>query len=427
MKKASWLLLITLILALALAVTTSASAAANFEIKNLTISPDSVKEGQNVTITAVVTNKGDAEGTYNLELKINNESKSTKEVPLAAGKSQTVSFEVTGLKADYYRVELNGLTGDFNVNASSMFASFPPYLWAIVGAIIGVMVLFIIVIIAIPPRKKKAGAAPKAGRTRRQAPSASEPMSEAPMPVPTPMPTQMPDQTPMATFDTMPTPTPPLSPYMQPATPYTQPGVSYTPPMAPFTPPTGKAIFFVSNLTISPNQVKEGEPITISAMVSNNGAAAGKYSLVLRISGVVESITELNLYPGTNQFATFTIIEDTPGDYYAEVDGLSGMFTVIPLIPAHFSVSNLVIAPEHVKQGDSVMISATVTNSGEVSGPYSVVLKLKGAVEAIEEVNVGPGGSQRVTFNINKDTPGFYQVDLEGLTGRFVVEMDWKE
>ena len=154
MKKASWLLLITLILALALAVTTSASAAANFEIKNLTISPDSVKEGQNVTITAVVTNKGDAEGTYNLELKINNESKSTKEVPLAAGKSQTVSFEVTGLKADYYRVELNGLTGDFNVNASSMFASFPPYLWAIVGAIIGVMVLFIIVIIAIPPRNK---------------------------------------------------------------------------------------------------------------------------------------------------------------------------------------------------------------------------------------------------------------------------------
>jgi hypothetical protein len=67
------------------------------------------------------------------------------------------------------------------------------------------------------------------------------------------------------------------------------------------------------------------------------------------------------------------------------------------------------------------------TNTGEVAGAYSVVLKVQGVAESIEEVSLGPGGSQRVAFTVTKDTPGFYQVDLEGLSGRFVVEMEWNE
>jgi hypothetical protein len=67
-----------------------------------------------------------------------------------------------------------------------------------------------------------------------------------------------------------------------------------------------------------------------------------------------------------------------------------------------------------------------VTNSGEVSGSYSVVLKIKGTVEAVEEVHLGPNSSERVTFNVVKNTPGFYNVEVEGLTGRFVVEMEWQ-
>jgi len=139
---------------------------------------------------------------------------------------------------------------------------------------------------------------------------------------------------------------------------------------------------------------------------------------------VVEGITEITLASGTSQLATSTITKDTAGDFYVEIDGLGGMFTIIPLKPAHFTLSNLVIAPERVKQGESITISAVVTNTGEVTGSYSVVLKIKGTVEAIEEVNIGPGGSQRLAFDITKDTPGFYNIDLEGLTGRFVVEME---
>lgn len=395
MKKPLWLLSVALMLALVLAITTSVSAQAGLVVSDLTISQDSVKEGETVYITAVVT--ADTDGTYTLILKINDEVKETRDnVELTAEDPQTVSFTVTGGPPGDYIVDLNGFPGYFTVK-TSFWAMFPPYLWAILGAIIGVLILFIIVLAVMPPRKKQAGAVPKATRAGRGGPPPATPM---PTPFPTPTPT------------TAPTPTP-----------FPTPG----PMAAPHAAPTARATFSVSNLTITPNQVREGEPVTISAIVTNNGAESGKYSLVLRIGGVVEGITEITLASGTSQLATSTITKDTAGDYYVEIDGLGGTFTVIPLQPAHFTLSNLVIAPERVKQGESITISAVVTNTGEVTGSYSVVLKIKGTVEAIEEVNIGPGGSQRVAFDITKDTPGFYNVDLEGLTGRFVVEMEWNK
>lgn len=396
MKKPLWLLSVALMLALVLAITTSVSAQAGLVVSDLTISQDSVKEGETVYITAVVT--ADTDGTYTLILKINDEVKETRDnVELTAEDPQTVSFTVTGGPPGDYIVDLNGSPGHFTVK-TSFWAMFPPYLWAILGAIVGVLILFIIVLAVMPPRKKQAGTVPKATRAGRGGPPPATPM---PTPFPTPTPTPMPT--------TAPTPTP-----------FPTPG----PMAAPRAAPTARATFSVSNLTITPNQVREGEPVTISAIVTNNGAESGKYSLVLRIGGVVEGITEITLASGTSQLATSTITKDTAGDFYVEIDGLGGMFTIIPLKPAHFTLSNLVIAPERVKQGESITISAVVTNTGEVTGSYSVVLKIKGTVEAIEEVNIGPGGSQRLAFDITKDTPGFYNIDLEGLTGRFVVEME---
>jgi uncharacterized cupredoxin-like copper-binding protein len=192
--------------------------------------------------------------------------------------------------------------------------------------------------------------------------------------------------------------------------------------------PQGRTIpqFTIGNLTITPQHVKEGDSINISAVVTNNSATTSQYSMVLRIGGVVENISELTLNPGASQTALFTVIKDVPGDYYVEVDGQRGMFTVIHRLPAAFAISNLSISPERVKQGEPITISAIVTNTGEAAGNYSVVLRVKGIAEGIEEIELAPGRSQKVIFNITKDAAGFYPVALENLSGKFVVEMDWK-
>jgi hypothetical protein len=187
----------------------------------------------------------------------------------------------------------------------------------------------------------------------------------------------------------------------------------------------GMPKFTVSNLTITPNHVKVGEPVNVSIIVSNNGAQMGKYSVVLRIGGVVENITDMTLTPGAGQTAGFVVVKDAPGDYYADIDGLGGFFTVIPLTPPSFTVSNFSISPERVRQGQPVIITASVTNTGEITGSHPLILRIKGIAEAQHDVTLAPGKTQDVEFQIVKDTPGFYPVSMENWTGKFVVEMDW--
>jgi hypothetical protein len=213
---------------------------------------------------------------------------------------------------------------------------------------------------------------------------------------------------------------PPMQPAGQQGMPYQQTGMQQPPYQQ-----MGMPKFSVSNLTITPNNVKVGEPVNVSIIVSNNGVQMGKYSVVLRVGGVVENITDMAMTPGASQTASFVVIKDAAGDYYADVDGLGGFFTVIPLTPPSFTVSNFSISPERVRQGQPVIVTATVTNTGEITGNHPLILRVKGMAEAQQEVTLGPNKTLDVEFQIVKDTPGFYPVSMENWTGKFVVEMDW--
>jgi len=401
---------VVIVLATAIAV----SAQDDFEVTNLSLSSNSVTLGETVTITATVTNTNDTEETHFLELKLNGDVKDSQEISLGPAQSDNVSFAIIADAPGDYFVELGNVSELLTVQSTSFWAIFPSWVWWIIGAIIGILVLLVIVMVVMPPRKKQPGATFKDSQGRQGLPPA-----QAATQFPSPMPGAGPTGPPSVYPTTMPT---------QPPGAFPTPGSFPAPaPMAaPYPQYARRPIFSVSNLTITPNQVKSGEPVTINAIVSNNGSEAGTYSVVLRINGMVENIIDLMLTPGASQATTFTMIKEVGGEYYAEVDGLSGTFIVIPLVPANFTVSNMVITPERAKQGENIVISAMVTNNGELPGNYSAVLKLKGAVESTEEIELGPGESRKVAFKVAKTTPGFYNVELEGLSGRFVVEMEWQ-
>jgi len=90
--------------------------------------------GEDVTITANVANNGGQEGTYTAELKLNGKTVDTKEVTLAAGQSQQVSFTVSGMDYGQYEVEVAGLSGEFTVSRSIAW-------WLIIGIILAVGVI----------------------------------------------------------------------------------------------------------------------------------------------------------------------------------------------------------------------------------------------------------------------------------------------
>jgi hypothetical protein len=262
---------------------------------------------------------------------------------------------------------------------------------------------------------------PMAQQMPQQQAIPQQPMQQPmrPRPAMAPQPMQQPQQ--------MPIQQQPMQPRMAP----TQPQMRQPMPQPGFVPQQQgfgaktRPVFSIGNLNIFPSQVKEGDPVTVSAVITNSGSSTGKYSAVLRIDNVVENIAELTLNPGASQTATFSIIKDAPGEYVVEVDNLRGTLFVIPKMPAAFTTSNLTISPDRISQGRPVAIGVTITNTGEKPGIYNAVLKIKGITEISEDIPMEPLETKEVVFNVVKDAAGFFPVSFEHMTGRFVVEMDW--
>jgi len=97
-------------------------------------------------------------------------------------------------------------------------------------------------------------------------------------------------------------------------------------------------------------------------------------------------------------------------------------FTTLGKPPAAvFIASNLIISPSEVNIGEAITISILISNAGDAAGSYTVTLKINGVVEATKEVTLSAGTSQEVTFTAVKDVAGTYAVDVNGLSGSFIV------
>jgi len=98
-------------------------------------------------------------------------------------------------------------------------------------------------------------------------------------------------------------------------------------------------------------------------------------------------------------------------------------FTVLAYTkPAVFIISALSITPQEVNIGDEVTISALVTNTGNLEGIRRVTLEINNQVVEIQEVNLASGASEIVIFKISENAANIYSVNINGLSGSFVVK-----
>jgi len=93
-------------------------------------------------------------------------------------------------------------------------------------------------------------------------------------------------------------------------------------------------------------------------------------------------------------------------------------FTVLAFTePANFAVSDLVISPAEIYAGETSTVSVTVTNTGDLSGTYSVVLKVDGVVLETEQVTLEGHDSRTVDFSVSSNTPGTFTIGIGSLSG----------
>jgi hypothetical protein len=104
----------------ALATLATPDGEATFTTDIFSISPNEVNPGSEVTISALVTNESQVEGTQSVTLKINGATEETiNDVTLSPGAFTVVTFEVTRNEAGTYLVDINGDTSEFTVKEAA--------------------------------------------------------------------------------------------------------------------------------------------------------------------------------------------------------------------------------------------------------------------------------------------------------------------
>ncbi len=93
----------------------------------------------------------------------------------------------------------------------------------------------------------------------------------------------------------------------------------------PLNPP---ADFQISDLTVTPAEVKAREEVTISVKVTNIGGQSGTYTVSLIVNQTTEQTKVVTLAGGASSTAEFKITKQTLGTYNIEVEGLTDELTV---------------------------------------------------------------------------------------------------
>ena len=124
-------------------------APASFTVSNLKIKPTSVKLGEQVTITATVTNSGGTEDSYKVVLKINGVDEAEQEVTLGPKEKQKITFITSKETAGSYDVTIGDTSNSFEVSTptTASLEKKPP--WPLIGGIAGGVFLIIFLIIVL--------------------------------------------------------------------------------------------------------------------------------------------------------------------------------------------------------------------------------------------------------------------------------------
>jgi hypothetical protein len=92
-----------------------------------------------------------------------------------------------------------------------------------------------------------------------------------------------------------------------------------------------------------------------------------------------------------------------------------------PDMSPKFLVSDLYIYPAYSQEGDTIRISARVTNKGFSFGYYELALEINNVIEDTQEVGVEAGNSTDIKFTCTAKPAGNYRVDINGVRGSFSV------
>ncbi|MEM2953254.1 MAG: CARDB domain-containing protein [Candidatus Bathyarchaeia archaeon] len=186
--------------------------------------------------------------------------------------------------------------------------------------------------------------------------------------------------------------------------------------------PARPAEFLLTDLTIYPSEVEAGEPVKISANVTNIGDVAGNYSLTFIVDDEVKENRTIQLLGAESTIVDFTVIGTVEGIHTVKLNNLTGSFNVTPAtLPAGVKVSGLIVSPYEVWVGETIRVKAVITNENDVAVNCSVRLVIDGTWRETKTLQLAGKTSADVEFTVIAESEGTHYVKVGTLNGAFKV------
>ncbi|KXA90911.1 hypothetical protein AKJ63_02100, partial [candidate division MSBL1 archaeon SCGC-AAA259D18] len=187
-----------------------------------------------------------------------------------------------------------------------------------------------------------------------------------------------------------------------------------------FTVTSPEANFSLSDLIVENRTVEVGDSVTVSVKVTNTGNKEGTYTVNLEVGEKVKT-RDVSLNPDQTEKVSFKVSMRNPDTYNLKVGKYSKSIEVVePVSPPEFKVSQLSISSENVKVGEKITVSVRVKNTGGEVGSHTVELSFGGSIKT-ENVTLKPNQSKEVTFEISKENPDNYVVEVGSMTEKLEV------
>jgi hypothetical protein len=184
--------------------------------------------------------------------------------------------------------------------------------------------------------------------------------------------------------------------------------------------PPKPPLFQISGLQLNPTEPVLGQPLRISAQVTNQSRLSGSYQAVATINGNVLETREIYMEGHQSQEIEFEYEPSREDSYTVSLGGETLKFEVAA--PACFTLSPLSLSSPSIYPGEKSTVNTTVINTGTAPGIYAVVLRVNGYIQSVQSLILKPGTSQEVNFIINQTEPAVYQLDINGLEASLEVK-----
>ena len=179
----------------------------------------------------------------------------------------------------------------------------------------------------------------------------------------------------------------------------------------------------IRSLDVVPSSLLVGGDVTVSVEIQNTSSelpATGQ--LVLNVDGVVFEERDVTLAAGEIRTETFTIDRPDVGSHTVEIEGLPATFEVteerVVERPAILNlVAPLTVSPREVDPGDTVTVSVTIRNEGDLPGATTLIFRVNSVEVDRTDVQVQGQGEVTRQFQVTQDEGGEYAVDVQAVQG----------